>query len=70
MHPLKGITESMLAHEKTSQNNLDGNLKLIEIPTPLAGKGHIVNQTLYSLISTGTELSNIDIGKKNLLQKL
>ena len=55
--------------KQLAKNNLDGDIKIIEVPSPLAYDGQILVQNAYSLISTGTELSNIEIGKKNIIQK-
>ena len=51
------------------KNNLDGKLSFEEVPSPTPQPGHVVVRTLYSSVSLGTEISSIDIAKKNLFQK-
>jgi len=46
-----------------------GKLTLQEVPIPSASTNHIVVQTTYSLISTGTERMLIDFGESTLVQK-
>lgn len=47
----------------------DGSVKLIETPPPVVKDGHVVVETLYSVVSAGTERSLASFGGKNLIQK-
>lgn len=51
------------------QNYSDGELTLMEVPVPKCGRKSILVQTHISLISTGTERSVIELGKKSLFGK-
>ena len=46
-----------------------GEVKLIDIPNPAIKEGHLLIQTTYSLISSGTERMLIDFEKSNYLDK-
>lgn len=47
----------------------DGSVSLEETPAPAARDNMVVIETLYSVISAGTERSLASFGEKNLLQK-
>lgn len=47
----------------------DGSVKLIETPPPVVKDGYVVVETLYSVVSAGTERSLASFGGKNLIQK-
>ncbi len=46
-----------------------GKILVMEVPTPACKQEGILVETLYSLVSAGTERSLVDFGKKNLLRK-
>lgn len=47
----------------------NGNLDLIETPAPTVKENTVLIETLYSVVSAGTERSLASFGGKNLLQK-
>lgn len=47
----------------------DGSVKLIETPVPTIKDNYVIVETLYSVISAGTERGLTSFGSKNLLQK-
>lgn len=47
----------------------DGTVKLIETPAPTVKDNHVIVETLYTVISAGTERSLTNFGSKNLIQK-
>ena len=47
----------------------DGSVKLIETPTPTIKDNHVLVETLYSVVSAGTERSLTSFGGKNIIQK-
>ena len=47
----------------------DGSVKLIETPRPTVKDNHVLVETLYSVVSIGTERMLASFGSKNLLQK-
>ena len=51
------------------QNNNSGEIKIEEVPIPQLQDNFIIVQNLFSLISSGTEKTKIELSKKNLLQK-
>jgi predicted dehydrogenase/threonine dehydrogenase-like Zn-dependent dehydrogenase len=51
------------------QNLKTGDTKIDELPVPGTGSGHILIQTLNSLISAGTERMLMDFGKANWIDK-
>jgi len=51
------------------KNNRTGLLSVEEVPSPKAQPGHIIVQNLFSAVSVGTEKAQLEIAKKNLLQK-
>lgn len=51
-------------------NNIqNGQIFVEEVPSPLPKDGHVLIQTIATLISTGTERMMIDFGKGNYLHK-
>jgi predicted dehydrogenase len=46
-----------------------GEVSVVDVPAPRAGKGQILVRVAASLISAGTERSVIEFGEKNLVQK-
>lgn len=47
----------------------DGTVKLIESPVPRVKENHVIVETLYSVVSAGTERGLTSFGGKNLVQK-
>lgn len=47
----------------------DGSVKLIETPAPTVKDNYVLVETLYSVVSAGTERSLTSFGGKNLIQK-
>lgn len=47
----------------------DGSVKLIETPAPIAKPNTVITETLYSVVSAGTERGLASFGGKNLIQK-
>jgi len=47
----------------------DGSVKIVETPAPTPKRNTVVVETLYSLVSAGTERSLASFGGKNLIQK-
>ena len=47
----------------------DGTVKMMEAPAPTKKENHVVVETLYSVVSAGTERSLTSFGGKNLIQK-
>ena len=47
----------------------DGTVKMMETPAPTKKENHVVVETLYSVVSAGTERSLTSFGGKNLIQK-
>jgi predicted dehydrogenase len=46
-----------------------GKAAVVDVPSPGAGKGHILVRVVASLISAGTERTVIEFAEKNLVQK-
>jgi predicted dehydrogenase/threonine dehydrogenase-like Zn-dependent dehydrogenase len=46
-----------------------GQTELEEVPAPIVGRGNILIQTTYSLVSLGTERMLVEFGKSNLIAK-
>jgi len=46
-----------------------GEILVMDVPRPGCRQDGILVETIYSLVSAGTERSLIDFGKKNSLQK-
>jgi predicted dehydrogenase/threonine dehydrogenase-like Zn-dependent dehydrogenase len=51
------------------QNYKSGELALLDVPSPACKPGGVLVRTLYSLISTGTELMKVSEASKSLLGK-
>jgi len=51
------------------QNYRTGKLELGEVPIPLCSSNKVLVKNVASLISIGTERSNIELGQKSLLGK-
>lgn len=47
----------------------DGSVKVVETPAPTVKDNYVIVETLYSLVSAGTERSLTSFGGKNLIQK-
>lgn len=47
----------------------DGSMKILETPAPTAKDNTVITETLYSVVSAGTERSLASFGGKNLIQK-
>ncbi len=47
----------------------DGSIKLIDTPVPIIKDNYVLVETLYSVISAGTERGLTSFGGKNLIQK-
>jgi predicted dehydrogenase/threonine dehydrogenase-like Zn-dependent dehydrogenase len=47
----------------------DGSVKLIDTPAPTVKENYVIVETLYSVVSAGTERSLTSFGGKNLIQK-
>jgi predicted dehydrogenase/threonine dehydrogenase-like Zn-dependent dehydrogenase len=47
----------------------DGSVKLIDTPTPTVKENYVIVETLYSVVSAGTERGLTSFGGKNLIQK-
>ena len=46
-----------------------GQTELEDIPAPVVGKGNLLIQSTYSLVSLGTERMLVEFGKSNLISK-
>lgn len=46
-----------------------GHTELEEVPAPIVGRGTLLIQTTYSLVSLGTERMLVEFGKSNLIAK-
>jgi predicted dehydrogenase/threonine dehydrogenase-like Zn-dependent dehydrogenase len=55
--------------KQLSQNLRSGKLSIDEVPAPSIQPGQVLVQTVYSLISVGTERTKIETGRKSLLGK-
>ena len=51
------------------QNFKTGKLSVLDVPANSLNEGEVLVQNKFSLISSGTELSTISMGKSNLLEK-
>lgn len=47
----------------------DGTIQLLDTPAPVAKDNSVIVETLYSIVSAGTERSLTSFGEKNLIQK-
>ncbi len=55
--------------KQVTQNLKNGIINIEEVPIPGLKDNFVLVKNSFSIISSGTEKSKIDIGKKNLLQK-
>jgi predicted dehydrogenase/threonine dehydrogenase-like Zn-dependent dehydrogenase len=55
--------------KQVAQNYRSGELVVLEVPTPACKPGGVIVRTLYSLISTGTELMKVTEAQLSLLGK-
>jgi polar amino acid transport system substrate-binding protein len=55
--------------QQLTQKLKNGDMKILEVPAPLAGPGLVRVKTYYSLISAGTEGSTVKAARKSLLGK-
>ncbi|MGC8658067.1 MAG: bi-domain-containing oxidoreductase [Desulfomonilaceae bacterium] len=51
------------------QNLGDGRAELTEVPAPKVRAGHVLIETVMSLVSSGTERSVVELGQASLFQK-
>ena len=51
------------------QNYKDGRLDLVEVPAPQCRAGGVIVRTIYSAISTGTEMMKVSESKLSLIGK-
>ncbi len=55
--------------KQVAQNYRSGELAVLEVPPPACGPGGVLVRSLYSLISTGTELMKVGESKMSLVSK-
>ena len=55
--------------KQVAQNYKSGELAVLDVPTPACSPGGVLVRSLYSLISTGTELMKVGESKMSLLGK-
>ena len=55
--------------KQVAQRPRDGRVSVEQVPTPALRPGSVRISVRFSLISTGTERSKIDLGRKNLVAK-
>jgi predicted dehydrogenase/threonine dehydrogenase-like Zn-dependent dehydrogenase len=55
--------------KQIAQNYRSGELTVLDVPPPTCAPGGVVVRSLYSLISTGTELMKVDESKMSLVGK-
>ncbi len=55
--------------KQVAQNYRSGELAVLDVPSPRCLPGGVLVQTLYSLISTGTELMKVNESKMSLIGK-
>jgi len=48
----------------------NGEIRVIEVPPPVLGKGFILVRNHYSLISPGTEGSKVRVARKGIIGKI
>lgn len=51
------------------KNDEDGVLQVVDVPPPALSKNFVLVKNHHSVISLGTEFSNLEISKKNIFQK-
>ena len=47
----------------------DGSVRLVDVPAPTPKHGYVIVETLWSVVSAGTERTLASFGSKNLLSK-
>ncbi len=55
--------------KQVAQNYRSGELSVLDVPTPKCAPGGVLVRTLFSLISTGTEMMKVSESKKSLIGK-
>ena len=55
--------------KQVAQNYRSGDLSVLDVPTPKCSPGGVLVRTLFSLISTGTEMMKVSESKKSLIGK-
>lgn len=55
--------------KQLTQKLKDGDLRVIEVPMPVLGKGHVLVRVHYSVISAGTEGSTVTTARKGYIGK-
>src|SRR5579864_531139 len=55
--------------KQVAQNYRSGELTVLDVPPPRCQPGGVLVETLYSLISTGTELMKVSESKMSLIGK-
>ena len=50
-------------------NVKDGSVKILESPVPVVKENFVIVETMYSVVSAGTERGLTSFGGKNLIQK-
>ena len=47
----------------------DGEIRVVEVPTPAIRPGFVLVRNEYSAISTGTEVGTVKLGKMGMIAK-
>ena len=47
----------------------DGSVRLVDVPAPSPKPGYVIVETLWSVVSAGTERTLASFGSKNLVSK-
>ena len=55
--------------KQLTQKLKDGQLRILEVPTPVLGPGQVLIRAHYSVISAGTEGSTVSTARKSLIGK-
>src|ERR1044072_126991 len=55
--------------KRVAQNYMSGELAVVDVPPPTCAPGGVLIRSLYSLISTGTELMKVGEAKLSLVGK-
>ena len=55
--------------KQVAQNYRSGELTIVDVPSPSCAPGGVLVRSLYSLISTGTELMKLGESKMSLVGK-
>src|SRR6476661_6999463 len=55
--------------KQVAQNYRSGELLVVDVPAPACRPGGVLVRTLFSLISTGTEMMKVDEAKMSLVGK-